>query len=87
MGDAALYCNPNDVASIAAAIERLVAAPDALAVREELVARGRRRVERYSFERCAGQWVELFARLGRGEAAASSRGAGPPEGAARERAA
>ncbi len=63
LGDAALYCNPYDVASIAAAIERLVASDDSTELRNELVSRGFQRVKLYSRERCARAWVELLSRL------------------------
>jgi hypothetical protein len=63
MGDAALYCNSYDTSSIADAIERLVAAESSLALRTELIARGRERVKRYSLERCSHEWVDLLYRL------------------------
>ncbi len=63
MGDAALYCNPYDVASIADCMARVVASEESSALRQALVARGRERVEQYTFERCAGQWTELLHRL------------------------
>jgi glycosyltransferase involved in cell wall biosynthesis len=63
LGDAALYCNPYDVASIAAAIERLLASRDAATLRTQLISRGHQRVERYRGDRCAQQWVDLLESL------------------------
>jgi hypothetical protein len=87
MGDAAVYCNPYDVASIAAAIERLVAGGETPALGPALIERGRRLVERYSIERCARQWRELLAGLHCGKPVASCPGAGPFETTASPRAA
>ncbi|MBI3839415.1 MAG: glycosyltransferase family 4 protein [Planctomycetia bacterium] len=63
MGEAALYCNPYDVTSIAAALERLVASDESLALRGELIARGRERLKSYRPDRCARQWSDLLHRL------------------------
>lgn len=60
LGDAALYCDPHDVASIAAAIERLVASGESTSLREKLVDRGHQRVGRYRVDRCAREWTELL---------------------------
>ncbi len=67
LGDAAMYCNSYDVNSIADAIERMIASEDSPALRRELIARGRRRIERYSLERCREQWLELLQRLHAGQ--------------------
>lgn len=67
LGDAALYCNSYDVNSIADAVEQLVASEEAPALRRELVARGRRRVERYTLDQCRDQWIDLLERLRSGE--------------------
>jgi glycosyltransferase involved in cell wall biosynthesis len=75
LGDAALYCNPYDLASIASTIERLLASDESTSLRAEMIARGRERVKRYSLERCSRTWVDLLTRLkqnssgGRGGAA------------------
>ena len=68
MGDAALYCNPYDATSIAAAIERLVASSESATLRKTLVERGEQRVKLYQSSRCVREWVDLFDRLksGRG---------------------
>ena len=68
MGDAALYCNPYDVASIADAIERLITPKRSPGLRAEFIARGRERVKRYSLERCSRQWLDLLLRLKEGHA-------------------
>jgi glycosyltransferase involved in cell wall biosynthesis len=49
-GDAARYADPRDPAALAAAIAEVVDSPE---LRRELAERGRRRAERYSWERCA----------------------------------
>jgi glycosyltransferase involved in cell wall biosynthesis len=66
LDDAALYCDPNDVATIVAAIKRLVLSEEAPALRRELLARGEQRVALFSRERCSAQWLTLLERL-RGE--------------------
>ncbi len=71
LGDAALYCDSYDVRSIADSIERMIAAEDSPSLQRELVARGRRRIERYSLERCREQWLELLQRLHAGESVAT----------------
>jgi hypothetical protein len=60
LGDAALYCNPYDVTSIATAIERLVASDESAALRATLIARGRERIKLYRPDICCRQWVELL---------------------------
>lgn len=65
MGDAALYCNPYDVQSIAAAIERLLVAEGSAELRSQLVARGRQRVQLYNAENCCEAWIEQLHRLKR----------------------
>ncbi len=49
-GDAARYADPRDPAALAAAITEVAGSPE---LRRELAERGRRRAERYSWERCA----------------------------------
>jgi glycosyltransferase involved in cell wall biosynthesis len=77
LGDAALYCNPLDVNSIAAMIRRLVLSDEAGTLRKDLVARGRVRVARFTRERCGRQWVDLLSRLSRAEAGDSTSTHGP----------
>ncbi len=57
-GDAAVYCNPHDAASIARGIERLL--DDQVA--ERLVRAGRRRVELFTWERTAEAICEVYER-------------------------
>jgi glycosyltransferase involved in cell wall biosynthesis len=71
MGDAALYCNPYDTASICAAIVRLVASDEAAVLRAQLVERGQRRLELYSLARCRDLWASLLCELGQPAAGAS----------------
>jgi glycosyltransferase involved in cell wall biosynthesis len=61
-GDAAEYCDPYRVDSIAEAVERVCL--DA-SHRGELIARGRKRVTRYRVRGTAAQWGALFAELRR----------------------
>jgi glycosyltransferase involved in cell wall biosynthesis len=56
-GDAAIYFDPTDVDAIAAAIRRLMG--DA-ALRERLVAAGRRQVERFSWQRAGEQTLAVY---------------------------
>lgn len=51
-GDAAVYVEPEDEASIAAGIRRVLSDP---ALREELVGRGRERARSYTWEECAAR--------------------------------
>jgi glycosyltransferase involved in cell wall biosynthesis len=63
-GDAAAYCDPYQVDTIAEAIERVCLDPDG-SLRKELIARGRTRVARYRVGGTAAQWGALFAELRR----------------------
>lgn len=63
LGDAALYCDPYDVTSIAAAIERLVASSESAELCVNLVARGFERIKLYHADRCSRAWVDLLHRL------------------------
>jgi glycosyltransferase involved in cell wall biosynthesis len=63
-GDAAEYCDPYRVDTIAAAIERVCLDSDA-AFRNELIARGRRRAARYRVNGTAAQWQALLTELRR----------------------
>jgi glycosyltransferase involved in cell wall biosynthesis len=63
LGDAPVYCSPYDPASIAQAIERLVASGESAVLRRSAIARGHEQVKRYRPEVCARQWVALLERL------------------------
>ena len=63
MGDAALYCDPYDVESIAATVVRLVASDESARLRAELAARSRQAVERYTLPRATAAWLGLLERL------------------------
>jgi glycosyltransferase involved in cell wall biosynthesis len=58
--DAALYVDPLDVGSIAAALERLLRSDE---LRGELSARGRERAASFSWERTAREWAGLLGEL------------------------
>ena len=57
-GDAAILVDPEDDTSIAAALERVVTSP---ALRDDLRARGRARVARFSWEQSARRTLDVFA--------------------------
>ena len=79
LGDAALYCDPYDVTSIAATIRRLVLSDNAAALRKSLVTSGRERVARYTREHCGRQWVELLSCLrGKKSVASTALSDAPP---------
>lgn len=65
LGDAALLVEPRDSASLAHA---MVAVSSHVALRRDLEVRGRRRAARYSWERCASSFEDLYRR------AAAARG-------------
>lgn len=58
-GDAALYCDPADPATLASAIRRLLAEPD---TRGDLAARGRERARRFSWSESAEGLLETLSR-------------------------
>lgn len=63
-GDAALLVDPNDVEGLAQALQRILV-DDAL--RGALVARGRRQITRFSWDRCARQVKAVLEAVGRAE--------------------
>lgn len=63
LGDAALYCDPYDITSIANAIERLLYSSDSQELCQSLIKKGSERVKRYSSEEVGKQWYNLFDRL------------------------
>ena len=60
-GDAVLYFDPADVKGLSAALKRLCDEP---ALGDELVLRGRRRLEAFSWERCAQQVMDTLEAAG-----------------------
>ncbi len=56
-GNAAVYCNPADIDSITAAVERVMDDPG---LRSTLRASGYQHAEKYTWERCAVQTLELI---------------------------
>jgi glycosyltransferase involved in cell wall biosynthesis len=55
--DAAALCDPDDPASIAHAIRRVL---DDSAFRKSLIARGRERVKVFSWEKCAKETLAVY---------------------------
>jgi glycosyltransferase involved in cell wall biosynthesis len=60
LGDAALFADPDDEHALADALARVLSEP---AVRDELVARGRKQAARYSWSATAAQVVDLYRSL------------------------
>ncbi len=58
-GDAAIYCDPADIDSIATAVERVM---DDAALRSTLQRVGHQQAAKYSWEKCARQTLELISR-------------------------
>ncbi len=56
-GDAAVYCDPSEPASIAAGLSRLLSEPQ---LGRECVRRGRERLQQYSWRRTAETMVDVF---------------------------
>lgn len=65
MEDAVLYADPYDDQSIANQIRRLVVDEGRMGLREQLIANGKRVLERYKPQRVGEQWLELFTKLKR----------------------
>jgi glycosyltransferase involved in cell wall biosynthesis len=62
-GDAALLMDPEDVEALAAAIQRLVSDEE---LRRDLVARGYRQVQRFSWRHCAEEVLQVLEAVGGG---------------------
>lgn len=60
VGDAAAYFDPMSVDSIRATLEQVVGSEE---LRMELVARGRERLKAFSWQRCADETAQVYARL------------------------
>ncbi len=65
MQDAVLYADPYDDRHVADQIRRLVIADDRHTLRDQLIANGKRVLQRYEPKRVGEQWLELFTRLKR----------------------
>ena len=63
-GDAALLVDPYDVAALSAALGRLLSEPD---LRAELVARGKRQVAQFTWQRTARDLRAVYERLAPGK--------------------
>jgi alpha-1,3-rhamnosyl/mannosyltransferase len=57
LGDAALLVDPTDTRAFITAVESVLTNPE---VRNGLIDRGRTRVKRYSWRRCADETVEVY---------------------------
>jgi glycosyltransferase involved in cell wall biosynthesis len=63
-GDAALLVNPTDTEKLAQAMRRILTEGG---LRESLIARGRRQIRQFSWERCARQVKTVLEAVGRAE--------------------
>lgn len=68
-GDSAVLVDPEDPRAIARGIARVLGDPD---LRASLSAKGLARVERFSWERCGRETLEILEGLGRGDATAAT---------------
>ena len=64
-GDAALFVDPQDVDSIAQAMQRLLTDPE---LRRELSERGLQNVQRFSWDRCARETLAVLEQVAGGPA-------------------
>ena len=62
-GDAALYVDPNDTMDIAEKMKKLLGDKN---LRSELIAKGKKQVEKFSWEKSARQTLEVLEEVGRG---------------------
>jgi len=60
VGDAALFFDPSDVSSIESALVELAGSAD---LRDTLIARGRERIKRFSWKRCAEETVDIYKKV------------------------
>lgn len=63
LGDAAMYCNPYDIDSIANCLEKMIAVPEAMQLRQDFQQKGLLRAQLYSSDAIKEQWQTLFAKL------------------------
>jgi len=60
VGDAGLFFDPSDVASIENALGQIT---ENTSLRSALVARGRKRIEFFSWEKCASETVDIYKKV------------------------
>ena len=60
VGDAGEYFNPEDIENMRAAIERVVTSDS---LRKLLIAKGRARLQFFSWDRCAAETLEVYSKL------------------------
>ena len=71
-GDAALLVAPEDVTGIAGAIERVLEDED---LRSDLIRKGYRNIERFSWRRAAAETIDLYHEIAEGTETKSTHGA------------
>ena len=62
-GDAALYFDPSDISSMSNAMQKIASSPEA---RQRLIQKGKDRVRRFSWDKCAQETYAVYERLLRG---------------------
>jgi glycosyltransferase involved in cell wall biosynthesis len=60
LGDAALYCKPDDVRSITTTIQELLYSHDSAGLIDRMVQQGYKQAEKYSLEAISKEWGQLF---------------------------
>jgi glycosyltransferase involved in cell wall biosynthesis len=60
VGDAALLFDPEDTDAIRTSIENVLTSPE---IRATLISRGRERIKRFSWDRCASETVKIYREL------------------------
>ncbi|MFN3234202.1 MAG: glycosyltransferase family 4 protein [Gammaproteobacteria bacterium] len=63
MGDAAMYCDPYDIASICDAMQKMLYSDDAQNIQQHFIQKGYEQAKKYSVESVSKKWAELFGRL------------------------
>lgn len=63
MADAAWYCDPYSIGSLADSMARLLYAEHADSLRDSLVTKGLQRVKMFSHDKLAKQWISLFDKI------------------------
>jgi glycosyltransferase involved in cell wall biosynthesis len=62
VGDAARYFDPTNIDSMRAVIEEVLGSAE---IKATLVARGRERIKRFSWDRCAAETIRIYRELAR----------------------